>query len=108
VLEAAEHLHSRQLSAVEVLSACLRRIETRNGGVPTFDGAPDAANAWVRLYPDLAEQLAREADKRLDHQGETAPLVCSIPLALKNLYAVRGRRRRVEPRPRGPPRERRL
>jgi aspartyl-tRNA(Asn)/glutamyl-tRNA(Gln) amidotransferase subunit A len=90
VLEAAQLLHSRQLSAVELLSACLRRIETSNGGPPTFDGAPDAVNAWVRLYPDLAEKLAREADKRLDREGKTAPLVCGIPLALKDLYAVAG------------------
>jgi aspartyl-tRNA(Asn)/glutamyl-tRNA(Gln) amidotransferase subunit A len=90
VLEAAQQLQSRQLSAVELLSACLRRIETSNGGAPTFDGAPDAVNAWVRLYPDVAERLAREADKRLDREGKTAPLVCGIPLALKDLYAVRG------------------
>lgn len=90
VLEAAQQLRSRQLSAVELLSACLRRIETGNGGAPTFDGAPDAVNAWVRLYPDLAQKLAREADHRLDREGKTAPLVCGIPLALKDLYAVGG------------------
>ena len=90
VLEAARRLRSRQLSAVELLSACLRRIETSNGGAPTFDGAPDAVNAWVRLYPELAEQLAGEADKRLDREGKTAPLVCGIPLALKDLCAVGG------------------
>jgi aspartyl-tRNA(Asn)/glutamyl-tRNA(Gln) amidotransferase subunit A len=90
VLEAAQLLHSRRLSAVELLSACLRRIETSNGGPPTFEGAPDAVNAWVRLYPDLAEKLARDADKRLDREGKTAPLVCGIPLALKDLYAVDG------------------
>jgi aspartyl-tRNA(Asn)/glutamyl-tRNA(Gln) amidotransferase subunit A len=90
VLEAAERLRSRELSAVELLGACLRRIETRNGGAPTFDGAPDAVNAWVRLYPELAEMLAREADERLDRERETAPLVCGMPLALKDLYAVAG------------------
>jgi aspartyl-tRNA(Asn)/glutamyl-tRNA(Gln) amidotransferase subunit A len=90
VLAAAQQLRSRQLSAVELLSGCLRRIETSNGGAPTFDGAPDTVNAWVRLYPELAERLAREADKRLDREGKTAPLVCGIPLALKDLYAVGG------------------
>jgi aspartyl-tRNA(Asn)/glutamyl-tRNA(Gln) amidotransferase subunit A len=90
VLEAAQQLHSRQLSAAELLSACLRRIETSHGGAPTFDGAADAVNAWVRVYPDLAEKLAREADKRLDREGRSAPLVCGIPLALKDLYAVGG------------------
>jgi aspartyl-tRNA(Asn)/glutamyl-tRNA(Gln) amidotransferase subunit A len=90
VLEAARELRARRLSAVELLGACLRRIEAGNGGPPTFDGAPHAVNAWVRLYPDLAETLAREADERLAREGEDAPLVCGIPVALKDLYAVAG------------------
>jgi aspartyl-tRNA(Asn)/glutamyl-tRNA(Gln) amidotransferase subunit A len=90
VLAAAALLRSRRLSAAELLAACLRRIEARNGGRPTFDGAPDAINAWVRLYPDVAEELARAADERLDREGETAPLMCGIPIGLKDLYAVAG------------------
>jgi hypothetical protein len=56
VLEAAELLRSRRLSAVELTEACLRRIDERNGGPPSADGAPDAINAWARLYPDLARR----------------------------------------------------
>jgi aspartyl-tRNA(Asn)/glutamyl-tRNA(Gln) amidotransferase subunit A len=44
----------------------------------------------VRLCPELAERLARKADERLARDGDGAPLVCGIPLALKDLYAVRG------------------
>jgi aspartyl-tRNA(Asn)/glutamyl-tRNA(Gln) amidotransferase subunit A len=90
VLAAAALLRSRRLSAAELLAACLRRIETRNGGGPTFDGAPDAINAWVRLYPEVAEELARAADERLDRERERAPLLCGIPIGLKDLYAVAG------------------
>jgi aspartyl-tRNA(Asn)/glutamyl-tRNA(Gln) amidotransferase subunit A len=90
VLAAAELLRSRRLSAAELLGACLRRIEDRNGGRPSFDGAPDAINAWVRLYPDVAGTLARAADERLDRERETAPLLCGIPIGLKDLYAVAG------------------
>jgi aspartyl-tRNA(Asn)/glutamyl-tRNA(Gln) amidotransferase subunit A len=90
VLEAAVLLRSRRLSATELLEACLRRIEDRNGGPPSFDGAPEAVNAWVRLYPDLAEQLARAADERLSRDRGDAPLLCGIPLAVKDLYAVAG------------------
>ena len=56
LLEAAAELRARRLSAVELLAACERRIEERNGGPPSFDGAPDAINAWVRLYPELAAE----------------------------------------------------
>jgi aspartyl-tRNA(Asn)/glutamyl-tRNA(Gln) amidotransferase subunit A len=47
-------------------------------------------NARVRLYPELAASLARAADERLAREGETAPLLCGIPIALKDLYAVAG------------------
>ena len=55
LLEAATLLRGRGLSAAELLAACQSRIAARNGGEPTFDGAPDAVNAWVRLYPELAD-----------------------------------------------------
>ena len=90
VLAAAALLRSRRLSAAELLGACLRRIEELGGGRPTFDGAPDAINAWVRLYPDVAGTLARAADERLDRERERAPLLCGIPIGLKDLYAVAG------------------
>lgn len=88
VLEAAAALRRRRLSAEELTRACLARVEKRNGGEPTFDGAPDAINAWVRLYPELALRRARAADRRLA-RGH-APLLCGIPVGVKDLYAVRG------------------
>ncbi len=91
VLEAAAMLRARKLSALELTEACLSRAESRNGGPPSFDGAPDAVNAWARLYPDAARADAREADRRLAAEGMDAPLVCGIPLALKDLYALAGR-----------------
>src|SRR5579872_7334185 len=90
VVEAAALLRSRRLSARELTEACLQRIEERNGGAPTFDGTPGSINAWARLYPELARRLAGEADERLAREGERAPLLCGIPLALKDLYAVAG------------------
>jgi aspartyl-tRNA(Asn)/glutamyl-tRNA(Gln) amidotransferase subunit A len=88
VLEASALLRGRHLSSAELTEAFLSRIEERNGGVPTFEGAPDAVNAWVRVYPDQAREAARLADERLA-AGE-APLLCGIPLALKDLYGIEG------------------
>jgi aspartyl-tRNA(Asn)/glutamyl-tRNA(Gln) amidotransferase subunit A len=90
VLEAAALLRSRRLSARELTEACLCRIEERNGGAPTFDGAPASINAWARVYPEVARALAGEAAERLARDGERAPLLCGVPLALKDLYAVDG------------------
>ena len=83
-------LRSRQLSSAELTDACLRRITERNGGEPTFDGAPDAINAWVGVYPNAARDHAHAADRRLALDGESAPALCGIPLALKDLYGVAG------------------
>ena len=90
VLEAHAALRARKLSAVELADACLRRIEQRNGGPPTHDGAPDAINAWVRLYPERARDDARAADERLGRDGRAAPLLCGIPVGVKDLYGIEG------------------
>src|SRR5689334_16628940 len=86
VLEAAALLRSGRLSSAELTEACLRRIEDRNGGPPSMDGAPDAVNAWVRLYPDLAREQAGHADARQARDGDATPLLCGIPIGVKDLY----------------------
>src|SRR5690349_3388312 len=90
MLQAAAELRARRLSAVELLEACQERIRERNGGEPSFDGAPGAVNAWARLYPEIAAEQARAADARLAAEGDAAPTVCGIPVALKDLYSVEG------------------
>ena len=90
VLDAAARLRAREVSAVELLEACQARIAERNGGEPSFDGAPDAVNAWARLYPERALEAARAADERLAREGDAAPLLCGIPIGVKDLYAVAG------------------
>ena len=90
VLEAADLLRSGRLSAVELTDACLRRIDERNGGPPTSDGAPDAINAWARLYPEIAREHAALADERRAAEGDATPLLCGIPIGVKDLYGVAG------------------
>jgi aspartyl-tRNA(Asn)/glutamyl-tRNA(Gln) amidotransferase subunit A len=90
VLDAARLLGTRQLSSLELTDACLRRIEERNGGSPTDHGAPDAVNAWARVYPQLARERAALADERRARDFDGTPLLCGIPIGLKDLYGIAG------------------
>ncbi|HET8978439.1 MAG TPA: amidase [Solirubrobacteraceae bacterium] len=89
VLEAAAQLRARRLSCAELTEACLDRIASRNGGEPSFDGAPEAINAWVRVYPEVARAAAAAADARFARDPDP-PVLCGIPVGLKDLFAVRG------------------
>jgi aspartyl-tRNA(Asn)/glutamyl-tRNA(Gln) amidotransferase subunit A len=82
-VEAASLLHAGQLHPRELLDACLAR--TRE-----FDGA---IGAWIRLYPEFAYAGADAAGERLAQarsDGTSAPDVCGLPIALKDLFAVSG------------------
>ena len=80
LLEAAALLRSRALSAVELLEACQARIAARNGGAPTFDGAPGAINAWARLYPELAARAGAGGRRPAGHRGRRRPAHVRDPL----------------------------
>jgi aspartyl-tRNA(Asn)/glutamyl-tRNA(Gln) amidotransferase subunit A len=88
VVEAAALLADRALSSRELTEACLARIGERDG-VHSHDGDPASINAWVRVYDDDALAAADRADARL--AAGDAPVLCGIPIALKDLYAVAGK-----------------
>jgi aspartyl-tRNA(Asn)/glutamyl-tRNA(Gln) amidotransferase subunit A len=82
-VEAAALLQARRLSSRELTAACLDRIHARQA----------ALNAWVRTYPERALEHAAAADRRLARARRRrggVPLVCGIPIGLKDLYAVGG------------------
>src|SRR5690625_3218654 len=91
ILTAAARLRQGALTSVELVEAYLERIDRHNGGSPSFDGAPEAINAWVHIYAEEAREAARRADERLRREGDAAPLLCGIPVALKDLFSARGR-----------------
>jgi len=88
VRDAAAALHSRSLSSRELVEACLARIHERDGK-HSHDGDPGSVNAWARVYEDEARIAADRADTRL--AAGDAPLLCGIPIGLKDLYAVAGK-----------------
>jgi aspartyl-tRNA(Asn)/glutamyl-tRNA(Gln) amidotransferase subunit A len=87
VAELSAQLAQRKLSAREALDAHLAKIAA--DGPPSFDGRPDAVNAWARLYEEDAVAATGAADARLDEGG--APPLCGVPIGLKDLYAVAGK-----------------
>jgi aspartyl-tRNA(Asn)/glutamyl-tRNA(Gln) amidotransferase subunit A len=87
VTELSGLLHERRASAREVAEAHLERIADVDGE-HTFDGSPDAINAWIRIYEERALADAARADERLA-DGHAGPL-CGVPYGLKDLYAVAG------------------
>ena len=92
LVDASAALQAGTLSAAELLDACLARIAA--DGPASFDGAPDAVNAWVRIYEDDARAAAAQADERLAAArdgGEPAGTLCGVPVGLKDLYAVAGK-----------------
>jgi aspartyl-tRNA(Asn)/glutamyl-tRNA(Gln) amidotransferase subunit A len=88
VVDAVTLLRARQLSARELAEACLARIRERDGQ-HSHEGDPGSINAWVRVYEDDALAAADAADVQLA-RGE-APLLCGVPIGLKDLYAVAGK-----------------
>jgi aspartyl-tRNA(Asn)/glutamyl-tRNA(Gln) amidotransferase subunit A len=85
VAELSAQLTARRVSAREALDAHLAKIA--GDGPPSFDGRPDAVNAWIRLYEEDALAAAERADARLAGSEPASPL-CGVPIGLKDLYAV--------------------
>jgi amidase len=77
-LELAEGLRRRELSAVELLDACLAAVDERN---------PEL-NAVIWRNDDQARVAAADADSRLA-AGEDAPFL-GVPLPIKDLTPVAG------------------
>jgi amidase len=77
-LELAGALRRREISAAELLDACLEVVDRRN---------PEL-NAVIWRSDENARAAAREADRRLA-QGEEAPFL-GVPLPIKDLTPVAG------------------
>lgn len=72
---------AREVSPLEVVESCLRRIEAVNGKV----------NAFVALDAERALETAREQERQLVSSGE-APALVGLPVGVKDLAATAGLR----------------
>ena len=73
--ELALRIRRRQLSPVEVVDACLARIEARNPSI----------NAFVYFGFEDARQRAKEAEQALMSGAALGPLH-GVPAAIKDLF----------------------
>ncbi len=78
ITELAVKLRKREISAVELTKAYIDAIEKLN---PTL-------NAYVHLTFDTALEAAEQADQML--KEDDAPLLCGIPMALKDNICTDG------------------
>jgi amidase len=78
-VELAALVRTRQVSARELLAACLDRIDATN----------DAVNAIVTLCADRAMAAAAAADDALVHGADVGPLH-GLPIAVKDTHATAG------------------
>src|ERR1700709_704706 len=77
-LELAEGLRRKEISAVELLDACLSAVDERN---------PEL-NAVIWRNDEKARAAAAEADRRIA-AGEQAPFL-GVPIPIKDLTPVAG------------------
>ncbi|MDH4413647.1 MAG: Asp-tRNA(Asn)/Glu-tRNA(Gln) amidotransferase subunit GatA, partial [Rhizobium sp.] len=77
IAEARAKLAAKEIKAVELTDAYLSAIEAANG----------ALNAYVAVTPDIARDMAKASDARI--QEGKAGVLEGIPLGVKDLFATR-------------------
>lgn len=80
VTEAARALRAKEITVRELWDACAGVAEEKN---------PEL-NAYLELYPADMEAI-EAAQRRIDTEGDAAPLLCGIPLALKDNILMEGK-----------------
>ncbi len=79
IAEAARALRGREISVHELWDACAAEAKARNSEL----------NAYLEIF-DADESAIAAAQARIDTEGDTAPLLCGIPLAIKDNILIEG------------------
>src|SRR5882762_5150197 len=80
IAEASAMLRKHEISALELTRDCLERIAA----------VDPKLNAFITVCEKEATAQAREADARLATDKKEVPLLCGIPLGIKDIYATTG------------------
>ncbi len=78
---AARALRSGECSVRELWNACHQEAERRN---------PEL-NAYLEIF-DADDAAIESAQQRIDTEGDAAPLLCGIPLAIKDNILIKGKK----------------
>jgi Asp-tRNA(Asn)/Glu-tRNA(Gln) amidotransferase A subunit family amidase len=92
VVELIALMRAGRTTSLKITKAYLHRIAKFNGPFNVY-GDNGLYNAFVRIDEDAALAAARAADKRLaaaKRSGEAVPLLCGIPMGVKDSVAVKG------------------
>ena len=79
LVDVGQHIRRRELSAVEVTQAALRRIEQLDVMLKSY----------ATVTAELALEAAEEADHEISHGVERGPLH-GVPIAVKDLFHTKG------------------
>jgi len=80
IIEAARGLRAKDFSVRDLWDACATAAKERN---------PEL-NAFLELF-DADEEAIKEAQARIDIEGSDAPLLCGIPIAMKDNILIEGK-----------------
>ena len=80
IVESARALRARQCTVRELWDACAETARAKN---------PEL-NAFLEIFP-ADESAIVSAQKRIDSEGENAPMLCGIPLAIKDNILIEGK-----------------
>jgi aspartyl-tRNA(Asn)/glutamyl-tRNA(Gln) amidotransferase subunit A len=80
ITEAARALRARELTVRELWDACAAAAHAKN----------QELNAFLEIF-DADTAAIDAAQKRIDEEGEKAPLLCGIPLAVKDNILIEGK-----------------
>ena len=79
LVEAAKGLRAKEFTVRELWDACAEAAKARN---------PEL-NAYLELF-DADEAAISAAQARIDTEGDAAPMLCGIPLAIKDNILIEG------------------
>lgn len=80
ITEAARALRAGELSVRDLWDACLAEAHAKN---------PEL-NAYLEIF-DADDAAIASAQARIDSEGDAAPLLCGIPLAIKDNILIEGK-----------------